>query len=114
MVSAERSAWASRMLARAEGPLEKYGSPEWHALADSDLNKWLAAVAAAEAWALDGDELEARLWTEVIALSRANKAAEDAEYLARRDAHRETWDGLDKLIGHPLAAARRQALGEVA
>ncbi|RYB90839.1 hypothetical protein EUA06_11220 [Nocardioides glacieisoli] len=42
-----------------------------------------AVVRAAECWAVDGDELEERLRTEVMALSRANKREEDAEYVAR-------------------------------
>lgn len=47
-----------------------------------------AVVVAAEAWATDGDDLEGRLRAEIDAGREAAKRAEDAEYQARRDAHR--------------------------
>jgi hypothetical protein len=59
-----------------------YGSPEWLALPEGSPAKVAAVVRAAECWARDGDELEDRLRSEVLALSRANKLAEDAEYVA--------------------------------
>lgn len=70
------------MIARApDAP--SYGSPEWCALPEGSPAKVAAVVIAAESWARDGDELEDRLRREVLALSRANKQAEDGEYVAR-------------------------------
>ncbi len=70
------------MIARAPGA-PSYGSPEWCALPEGSPAKVAAVVIAAESWARDGDELEERLRHEVLALSRANKHEEDADYLAR-------------------------------
>ncbi|GAA2097689.1 hypothetical protein GCM10009726_06340 [Nocardioides furvisabuli] len=70
------------MIARAPGA-PSYGSPEWCALPESSPAKVAAVVIAAESWARDGDELEERLRHEVLALSRANKQAEDGEYVAQ-------------------------------
>lgn len=70
------------MIARAPGA-PSYGSPEWLALPEGSPAKVAAVVRAAECWAVDGDELEERLRREVLALSRANKRAEDAEYVAQ-------------------------------
>lgn len=70
------------MIARApDAP--SYDSPEWLALPDDSPAKWAALARAAECWARDGEELEERLRREVLALSRANKRAEDADYVAQ-------------------------------
>ena len=74
MSAAERSEWARRMIARAAAPVPAYGSTEWLALPDGDARKVASVVAAAESWALDGDELEERLRAECMALSWANKS----------------------------------------
>jgi hypothetical protein len=76
-----RQEWAQRLIARHPSP-PAYGSPEWLELPESHPAKIAAVVIAAECWATDGDELENRLRREVLALSRANKQAEDAEYVA--------------------------------
>jgi hypothetical protein len=76
-----RREWAQRLIDRAPNP-PAYNSPEWLALPESHPAKVAAVVVAAESWARDGDELEERLRREVLALSRANKQAEDAEYVA--------------------------------
>lgn len=77
-----RREWARHLLdAAPDAP--SYGSPEWLALPESHPAKVAAVVRAAECWAVDGDELEARLRVEVMALSRDYKQLEDAEYAAR-------------------------------
>ncbi|HXH78179.1 hypothetical protein [Nocardioides sp.] len=114
MSAAERAEWARRLIARAEFSAPTYGSAEWLALPEGDARKVAAVVVAAESWARDADDLEVRLRLECEALSRANKRAEDVEYTANAAEHREQWAGLDKLVTHPLAVARRAALGEVA
>lgn len=87
-----RRKWARAFIAVApDAPA--YGSPEWLALPDGSPAKVAATVRAAECWARDGDELEERLWVEVTALSRANKRAEDAAYVADIERHRATWAG---------------------
>ena len=89
-----RKRWARRMMTRADGPSPAYGTPEWLALPEGDLRKVAAVVRAAECWATDGDELEERLRREVEALRAAHKRDEDADYAARRDAHRAEWGDL--------------------
>lgn len=76
-----RQRWARCFIDRHPEP-PSYGSPEWLALPESHPAKISSVVVAAECWALDGDELEQRLRVEVMALSRANKVEEDAEYVA--------------------------------
>lgn len=87
-----RRAWAYGMISRCPRPPVKYGSPEWLALPDGP-EKVAAVIIAAEAWAIDGDNLIERLEAEVRFEREAFKAAEDAEYLARAAAHRESWTG---------------------
>ena len=89
----QRRAWAYAMVARCKTPPPAYGSRDWLALPDGSAEKVAAVVIAAESWALEGDFLEQSLRTEVEALQRAHKAAEDAEFCARRDGHREAWTG---------------------
>lgn len=75
-----RQQWARLLIERHPRP-PAYGSPEWLALPESHPAKIAAVVVAAECWSMDGDALEERLRLEVLALSRANKQAEDAEYV---------------------------------
>lgn len=77
-----RQQWARHLIERHPNP-PTYGSPEWLALPESHPAKISAVVVAAESWAMDGDELEERLRREILALSRANKHAEDADYVVR-------------------------------
>lgn len=87
-----RQEWARHLLAAApDAPA--YGSPEWLALPEGSPAKVAAVVRAAEAWAVDGDELEGRLRVEVMALSRANKLEDVAEYIADCEAWRQRWAG---------------------
>lgn len=87
-----RKCWAKRLIDAAPGA-PKYGCREWLALPEGSPAKVSSTVRAAEAWACDGDDLERRLRVEVLALSRANKQAEDAEYLAACEQWRQTWAG---------------------
>lgn len=88
-----RVSWAARLIGAAMKPIPRYGSPEWLALPEGSPAKVAAVVVAAECWARDADELEERLRAEVELSRAAHKADEDAEYVARRDAHRESWTG---------------------
>lgn len=76
-----RREWAQRFIDRAPNP-PVFGSPAFLALPDGHPSKISSVIVAAESWARDGDELEDRLRREVLALSRANKKTEDAEYVA--------------------------------
>jgi hypothetical protein len=77
-----RREWAAHLIQRGGPDIPIYGSPEFLALPEGSPAKIGSVVRAAEAWAMDGDQLEERLRLEVLALSRANKIAEDAEYVA--------------------------------
>ena len=93
MTAEARRSWVRSMLADVPRPIPKFGSPQWLALPDGDRRKVAGVVVAAESYARDADELEDRLRAEVDALRLADKRADDAEYVARRDAHRESWTG---------------------
>lgn len=98
-----RRRWAHRMVTRCPSSVPLYGSAEWLGLPEGDVRKVAAVVRAAEAWATEGDELEA--------LARlAHKKAEDSEYVERREAHRERW-----LIrrGRPSEAERAALAAEL-
>lgn len=88
----ERRRWAYGYLSRVSRPGPAYGSPEWLALPEGP-EKWASVVRAAECFAIDGDTLLERLEAEVRFEREAFKATEDAEYLARAAAHRESWTG---------------------
>jgi hypothetical protein len=70
--------------------LPVYGDATWLSLRDGDPVKVAAVIVAAEAWAQDGDDIPGRLAVEVVVAYAANKQAEDAEYVARAKAHRES------------------------
>lgn len=83
-----RRRWAYVMVSRCSEPPPAYGSAEFLALPDGDLRKVAAVIRAAENWATDGDNLEENLRVEIETARAAHKALDDAEYVARRDAHR--------------------------
>jgi hypothetical protein len=87
-----RQEWAQNLIARHPSP-PTYGSPEWLALPEAHPAKIAAVIIAAECWAVDGDQLEDRLRTEILALSRADKQAQDAEYVAGYQSWAKTWAG---------------------
>ena len=88
--TSDRHRWARRMLDAAEGPIPSYGSPEWLALPEGDRRKVAAVVIAAECWATDPEWT----WIEALYAATAFRDAEDADYLARADAHRREWSNL--------------------
>ena len=87
-----RREWAYGLISRCHTPPPAYGTPEWLALPEGP-EKVAAVVIAAEARAGEGDNLLERLAAEVAFEREAFKAAEDADYIARRDAHRASWTG---------------------
>ncbi|GAA0986880.1 hypothetical protein GCM10009562_39500 [Nocardioides aquaticus] len=69
-----------------------FGSAAWLALPDGPA-KIAAVVRAAEAWAMDGDDLQARLRAELEAARLADKRAEDAAWQTQGASHRAAYDG---------------------
>lgn len=89
MSAAERRrAWAYGYTSRCSSPPPAYGSPEWCALPDGP-EKVAAVVIAAEAL-VTYDELTDM---ELESYRLAAKQGEDAAYLARAAARRESWTG---------------------
>jgi hypothetical protein len=85
-----RRQWAYGLIRRVTSPCPSYGSRAWLDLPEGDPAKIAAVVVAAEAWAIDGDDLERRLHEEVRNSRAAFKATEDEEYQARAAEHRRT------------------------
>ena len=52
--------------AQARGQVPTFGSPDWHALPYSSPLRWAAVLIAAEAWAVDGDDIPARMRAELV------------------------------------------------
>ncbi len=88
---ARRRRWADSLIRKAGKPPPSYGSPAWLALPEGSPAKVASVVVAAEAWALDGDDVEARLHRQLEDERRAFKDAEDADYQARAVEHRARW-----------------------
>jgi hypothetical protein len=89
-----RRTWSYRMAARCDTPPPVFGSREWLDLPDGDYRKIAGVVNAAECWATEGDDLPERLAEEVEQSRVAFKQTEDADYVARAQAHRREWHGL--------------------
>ncbi len=85
-----RRAWAYALIAKAQRPVPRYGSPAWLALPDGPL-KTAACVVAAESWASEIDNLEENLRVQLEAEREAFKRLEDEANLARRNAHTKSW-----------------------
>lgn len=97
MVSPEQQArqeWAKALLGRATGPVPAYGTAEWLALPDGPA-KVAAVVRAAECWAREADDLEARLRYELWWDWMREKRAQDAARIEQIEAHRAQWSGKD-------------------
>lgn len=92
MSAYDRRRWAYPLLARAAGPVCRFGSLEWTRLPDNHPDKLASAIVAALAWASEADDLEETLRAQVEAERLAFKRAEDEDYTARRDAWRRNWD----------------------
>lgn len=94
-----RRRWAYKMVARCSAPPPAYGTAEWLALPEGSIEKVAAVIRAAECWATDGDNLHENLRAQAEAAARAHKQLDDAEYVARREAHREQYRGLRLVKG---------------
>lgn len=88
-----RRRWAHALISRSPAPPPSYGSLEWQRLPEGHPAKVASAVIAAECWARAGDTLAEDLAAELESLRHAHKRLEDAEFVARRDAHRRSWRG---------------------
>jgi hypothetical protein len=106
-----RRRWAYTLIRRCQKPPARYGSRSWLALPEADPAKVAAVVVAAEAWARMGDELEADVHREVDEARRAHKAAEDVDYQARAEAHRENHKDLP--TGRSFAERRAAQLAAI-
>lgn len=94
-----RRAWARALIERAKPhPLPAYGSAEWLSLPDAHPAKVGAVVVAAESWVTDAENAPTSLLTEVEALARGHKSAEDAAYVDGMDAHRQEWQHLARRL----------------
>lgn len=71
--------WAQALIARAAGPVPRYGSPEWHALPADSPARVAACVAAAEVWRYEQATMPDRL-----ALELAVAAEPDEDLVADR------------------------------
>lgn len=120
----QRRRWARSLIRKAQSPPPSYGSSEWLALPEGSAEKIAAVVVAAECWVLDADDLEDRLHQELADERHAFKRAEDEDYQARAQAHRQQWRHLSVAppprytgqVVRPLedigADVRRQVLAE--
>lgn len=108
-----RKRWARRMMEKAGGTAPAYGTTAWLELPEGDVAKVAAVVRAAECWAGEGDDLEESLRTEIAAARLAFKRDEDADYVARRDKHRQRWEGLPQDVERAVRRdeQRRRWLG---
>lgn len=108
-----RKRWARRMMEKATGTVPTYGTTEWLELPEGDVAKVAAVVRAAECWASEGDDLEESLRYEMTAARLAFKRDEDADYVARRDEHRQRWEGLPQDVERVVRRTeqRRRWLG---
>lgn len=89
--AAARRRWAQSLIRKAHNPPPSYGSVEWLALPEGSPAKVASVCVAAESWAVDGDDMEARLHRQLDDERRAFKHAEDADYQARASEHRKQY-----------------------
>ena len=89
--ASRRRRWAYSLIGKAASPRPSYGSQAWLDLPEGSAEKVAAVVVAAECWAVDGDDPEARLHRQLEDERRAFKDAEDADYQARAVEHRARW-----------------------
>lgn len=94
-----RRAWSRALIERAQpGPIPEFGDADWLNLPDAHPAKVAAVVVAAESWVTEGEDAPTRLLTEVEALARSHKAAEDADYVDGMTAHRQEWEHLSRRL----------------
>ena len=108
-----RRYWARRLVDKARGAaIPSYGSTEWLLLPDGDARKIGAVVVAAESWAQAGDDIELDLRRELVNRWHAEKHAEDADYVARMEAHRAAYP--PRRLGSSFVERRAQQLADTA
>ena len=66
-----RRRWSYALVRRAKAPIPAFGSKAWMNLTEGSAEKVASVVVAAEAWARDADDIEARLQREVAESRRA-------------------------------------------
>jgi len=98
-----RRRWAYSLIRRSMSPVPTYGSQAWIELPEGSAEKIASVVVAAEAWAMDGDDLVDDLHRELDERRRIDKALDDDDYQARAADHRKRWRHLS------LAAPSRYA-----
>jgi len=59
--SSRRRRWAYSLIGKAASPPPPYGSAAWLALPEGSAEKIASVVVAAEAWAVDGDDIPERM-----------------------------------------------------
>lgn len=106
----KRRAWAYSYTSRVSTPPPAYGTDEWLALPEG-AEKWAAVVIAAEGLKYEEDHFLENLDHELRHMWRVNKALEDRDFAARREAHQREY-GNKSYDPHP--ANRRAQGGEVA
>lgn len=106
----QRQRWAYGYTSRVSTPPPAYGTDEWLALPEG-AEKWAAVVIAAEALKHEEDHYLENLDVEMRHIWHVNKALEDQDFAARRDAHQREY-GSKTYNLHP--ANRRARGGEVA
>jgi len=77
-----RRCWASSLIRRAGKPPPSYGSPEWLALPEGSPAKVASVVVAAEAWAVDGDDIPERMRRDLADVRRAERHQDDELFTA--------------------------------
>lgn len=107
-----RRAWSYQFIRRAKTPPPSYGSREWLALANDDPRQVAACVVAAECWARGGDDIPGRLEREVAASREAFVRAENQDYKARANDHRQEWR--KRLNGSTFVERRAAQLADAA
>ncbi len=101
-----RRGWALPLIRRGRdvGDVPSYGSPEWCRLPHNDPRRIAAVVIAAECWAVDGDDLEARLRRELADAAAAEERLADEDF-----AEMAKW--VRRMADRPTIAELRQRRG---
>jgi hypothetical protein len=105
-----RRRWAYSLISRA-AQTPPYGSANWHSLPEGSAERIAAVVIAAEAWAMDAEDISTRLAAELDSAYAAHKRAEDAAYAERAAAGRAA---APKPGGKSFVERRAAQLAEVA
>lgn len=106
--------WAGALIDSADGPIPRYGTPEWAALPETSRAKVAACVIAAEAWRSYWDPREVATRTRLeIAGAQLDQEPElwtsDVVEAVHRQASQPSYAELSRLRGEPDAEARANA-----